>query len=86
MDKMFPYDKSWTANVARDPAVRLKIGGKLYDATVVLVADRAEAAAILGTTPEMWEKGPDGQKRLVGYMHVYRVFQRNIPEFGSPTP
>src|SRR5437016_228432 len=47
MDLQFPNDKSWTANVARDPRVRIKIGDKLYEATMVLIADRAQAIALL---------------------------------------
>ena len=84
MDVPFPRDKAWTSNVARDPRVRVKIGGKLYEMTVVLVADRAAAAAILGSNPETREKGVDGQEEVTGYTHLYRVFQRNIPEFGTP--
>jgi len=83
MDVKFPNDKSWTSNVARDPRVRIKIGDKLYEATVVLVADRAQAIALLGRNPEIVEKGPDGQEHVVGYDHVFRVFQRNIPEYGG---
>jgi len=83
MDVQFPNDKSWTSNVARDPRVRLKIGSQLYEATMVLIANRAEAAAVLGGNPESREKGPDGQEHLVGYTHVYRVFQRDIPEYGA---
>jgi hypothetical protein len=83
MDVAFPYDKSWTSNVARDPRVRIKIGGKLYEATLVLVADRAQAIAFLGRNPEAVEKGPDGKNHVVGYDHVFRVFQRNIPEYGG---
>lgn len=86
MDRKFPYDKSWTANVMRDPRVRLKIGGKLYRATMVLVADRAQAIQILGRNPETYEKGPDGQEHVAGYDHVFRVFQREIPEYGSNQP
>jgi hypothetical protein len=86
MDKKFPYDKSWTADVSRDPRVRLKIGGKLYRATVVLVADRAQAMQVLGRAPETYEKGPNGQAQVVGYDHVFRVFQRGIPEYGSNQP
>src|SRR5579872_6439218 len=48
MDVKFPYDKTWTADVIRDPRVRLKIGDKLYSATMVLVADRSQAIQILG--------------------------------------
>jgi hypothetical protein len=83
MDVMFPNDKSWTANVARDPRVRIKIGDKLYEATLLLVADRAQAIAIIGRNPETLQKGADGQEHVVGYDHVFRVFQRNIPEYGG---
>jgi hypothetical protein len=86
MDVPFPHDKSWTSNVARDPRVRIKIGDKLYEATLILVADRAQAIAILGRNPETLQKGPDGQERVVGYDHVFRVFQRNIPEYGGDQP
>ena len=83
MDVRFPNDKSWTSNVARDPRVRIKIGDKLYEATLVLVADRSQAIAFLGRNPETLQRGPDGQEHIVGYDHVYRVFQRNIPEYGG---
>ena len=86
MDLQFPHDKTWTADVARDPRVRIKIGDKLYEATMVLVADRAQAIAVLGRNPETYEKGPDGQEHIVGYDHVFRVFQRNIPEYGGDQP
>lgn len=86
MDVPFPYDKAWTAHVARDPRVRLKIGDKLYEATMVLVADRAQAIALLGRNPETLQRGPDGQEHVVGYDHVFRVFQRNIPEYGGDQP
>ena len=86
MDVQFPHDKSWTSNVARDPRVRIKIGDKLYEATIVLVADRAEASALLGRNPEVLERRPDGQEHVIGYDHVFRVFQRNIPEYGGAQP
>ena len=86
MDLPFPHDKSWTSNVARDPRVRVKIGGKLYEMTLVLIANRAEAAAVLGKSPETMKTEPDGTKRVVGYTHVYRAFQRDIAEFGAIPP
>jgi hypothetical protein len=86
MDLQFPNDKAWTSNVARDPRVRIKIGDKLYEATMVLIADRAQAIAVLGRNPEVTEKGPDGQEHVVGYDHVFRVFQRNIREYGGDQP
>ncbi len=86
MDVPFPNDKSWTSNVARDPRVRIKIGDKLYEATMVLITDRAQAIALFGRNPETMEKGPDGQEHVAGYDHVYRVFQRDIPEYGGDQP
>lgn len=86
MDRKFPYDKTWTADVTRDPRVRLKIGDKLYRATMVLLADRSQAIQILGRNPETYQKGPDGQEHVVGYDHVFRVFQRDIPEYDSRQP
>ena len=44
LDKGFPYAKAWWTNVIRDPRVRMKIDGKIYEMTVVLVTDRAEVA------------------------------------------
>ena len=81
-DKPFPTDKGWTANVARDPRVRLKVGDKIYELTLVLVADRAEVAAALGPNREVIKKGPKGEPRLEAYVHVFRAFQRNVPEYG----
>jgi hypothetical protein len=86
MNVPFPHDKSWTSNVARDPRVRIKIGDKLYEATMVLVTDRAEAIAFFGRNPEIVEKGSDGQDHVVGYDHVFRVFQRSISEYGGSQP
>jgi hypothetical protein len=86
MDLQFPHDKSWTSSVVRDPRVRIKIGDKLYEATMVLIADRAQAIALLGRNPEVLEKGPDGQEHVVGYDHIFRVFQRNISEYGGDQP
>jgi hypothetical protein len=86
MDLQAPNDKAWTANVARDPRVRIKIGGKIYEATMVLVADHAQAAAVLGRNPNVVQKGPDGQEHIVAYDHVYRVFQRNAREYGGAEP
>ena len=39
--------RSWNENVMRDPHVRIKIGDKLYDRTLVLVTDPAERDAVL---------------------------------------
>ena len=39
-------EKSWVANVARDPNVRLKIEGKVYEQKLVPVTDAATIASI----------------------------------------
>lgn len=39
--------RSWDENVMRDPHVRIKIGDKLYDRTLVLVTDPAEKDAVV---------------------------------------
>jgi len=39
--------RSWNANVERDPHVRLKIAGNIYDRTLTLVTDPAERDGVL---------------------------------------
>lgn len=39
--------REWPRNVARDPHVRLKVAGKLYDRTLLVVTDPAEREAVL---------------------------------------
>ena len=41
-----PDEKSWVANVARDPNVRLKIGDRVYERNLVPVTDAATIASI----------------------------------------
>lgn len=43
---VYPHGRNWNENVARDPHVRIKIGDKLYDRTLVLVTDPAEKEAV----------------------------------------
>jgi len=84
LDKGFPYSKRWWRNVERDPRVRLKIGGKIYEMTVVLVQDRAEVARLRGgRDPIVREIGTDGTEQITEEWHYWRVFQRNVPEYGT---
>ncbi len=83
MQRPFPHDKYWTQNVSRDPRVRLKIEDKIYEATVALMTDRDEVAAVLGRDPVTVESGPDGQERVTAVMHYWRVFQRNVPDYSA---
>ena len=83
MQRPFPHDKYWTQNVSRDPRVRLKIDDKIYEATVALMTDRDEVAAVLGRDPVTVERRPDGQERVTAVMHYWRVFQRNVPDYSA---
>lgn len=42
----YPHGRSWNENVARDPHVRIRIGDKLYDRTLVVVTDPALKEAV----------------------------------------
>lgn len=84
LTKKFPYSKAWWSNVERDPRVRLKIGGKIYDMTVALVQDRAEVARLRGERdPIVKETGADGNEHITEEWHYWRVYQRNVPEYGT---
>ena len=43
----YPHGRKWNENVVRDPHVRIKIGDRLYDRTLVLVTDPAEHEAAI---------------------------------------
>jgi hypothetical protein len=83
LENEFPYEKRWWTNIERDPRIRMKIDGKIYEATVALVQDRAEVAELYGRNPVTIQVGEDGQERITGIRHYWRVFQRNIPEYGD---
>jgi hypothetical protein len=86
INETFPKNKFWTANVFRDPRVRMKIGGKIYEMTMILITNKEEAAKVLGRDPEVRTKDPDGQEHVTGYTHVFHVYQRSITEFGTVEP
>ena len=84
LKKEFPYGKAWWRNVERDPRVRLKIGGKIYEMTVALIQDRAEVARLRGgRNPVVKEMDTDGNEYITEEWHYWRVFQRNVPEYGT---
>ena len=84
LQKQFPYSKAWWANVERDPRVRMKIGGKIYEMTLVLIHDRAEVAQLQrGRDPVTKEIGADGKEHVTQLTHWWRVYQRNVPEYGN---
>jgi hypothetical protein len=83
LKKAFPYSKAWWTNIERDPRVRMKIGGKIYEMTVVLINDRAEVAQLQGRDPVTKKIGADGKEHVIQVSHWWRVYQRNIPEYGD---
>jgi hypothetical protein len=66
----YPHGRRWNEDVARDPHVRLKIGDKLYDRTVVLATDPAEQEAVREATSKKYPalKVPPG-----GTIVLFRV-------------
>ena len=81
LDREFPNYKQWWANVERDPRVRLKIDGKIYEMTAALVHDPVELAEILGRDPITTSVAADGTEQVVAKWYYWQVFQRNIAEY-----
>ena len=77
----FPEAKSWWANIERDPRIRMKIDGKLYEMTAVLLANRAEIIELFGRDPVARVVDSDGNEQITSVRHYWRVYQRNIPEY-----
>ena len=70
--------KSWVANVARDPDVRLKIGDKVYEQKLVPVTDASTIAAIDSGFVRKYEYEEDEEEAdddmIIGY---WRVVERD---------
>ncbi len=68
--------KSWVANVARDPKVRLKIKGRIYEQKLVPVADPTTIASIdIGFVQKYeYEEEETYEEMTVGY---WRVVERD---------
>ena len=81
LEREFPDYKQWWANVERDPRVRLKIDGKIYEMTAALVSDPVELAEILGRDPITTTVAEDGTEQVVAKWYYWQVFQRNIPQY-----
>lgn len=79
--RAFPDYKQWWSNVERDPRVRIKIDGKLYEMTAVLVSDPVELAGILGRDPVTRTVNADGTEEVVAKWYYWRVYQRNLAQY-----
>ncbi len=68
--------KSWVANVARDPNVRIKIGDKVYEQKLVPVTDAATTASIDSGFARKYnyEEEEADDDMIVGY---WRVVERD---------
>ncbi len=68
--------KSWVANVARNPNVRLKIGDEIYEQKLVPVTDAATIASIDGGFARKYEYEEEeaDEDMTVGY---WRVVERD---------
>ncbi len=81
LERDFPAYKQWWSNVERDPRVRLKIDGKIYEMTAALVHDPDELTEILGRDPVTTFVAEDGTEQVVAKWYYWRVFQRNIAHY-----
>jgi len=81
LSRTFPNYKQWWANVERDPRVRLKIDGKIYEMTAALVHDPVELESILGRAPVTTRLNEDGSEEIMAKWYYWRVAQRNVVEY-----
>jgi len=81
LEREFPNYKQWWANVERDPRVRLKIDGKLYEMTATLVSDPAEFVEVIGREPVTTTIAEDGTEQVVAKWYYWEVTQRNLAQY-----
>ena len=72
----YPHGRSWNENVARDPHVRIKLGDRLYDGTLVHVTDPALVNAVLQAEQAKFSgyKVPPN-----GSLQLFHVIQTGAP-------
>jgi len=81
LEREFPNYKQWWANVERDPRVRLKIDGKIYEMTASLVHDPEEFTEVIGRNPVTTRVADDGTEEVVAKWYYWEVSQRNVVEY-----
>jgi hypothetical protein len=69
----FPSGKSWTASVARNPEVRLKLGNQVFDGKAFLVTDKAESDALFEVERKKYPKSPFSDYRRRPDVYFLRV-------------
>lgn len=83
LERDFPDSKRWWANIERDPRVRMKIDGKIYEMTVAHIANRNEIIELFGRDPVTRSVDANGNERITGVRHYWRVYQRNLQDHGD---
>lgn len=81
LEREFPNYKQWWANVERDPRVRLKIDGKIYEMTAALVHDPEEFNEVIGRNPVTTRTAEDGTEEVVAKWYYWEVTHRNVVEY-----
>ena len=81
LEREFPDHKQWWANVERDPRVRLKIDGKIYEMTATLVSDPAELVEVIGREPVTTTIAENGTEQVVAKWYYWEVTQRNLAQY-----
>ena len=72
----FPSGKSWTAAVARDPNVRIKIGNQVFACKAVLNTDPSEFATLFEAFRKKYPRSPFSDYRRRGDVYFLRVSPR----------
>lgn len=83
LERNFPDSKRWWANIERDPRVRMKIDGKIYEMTVAHIANRDEVIELFGRDPVSRSVDANGNEVITGVRHYWRVFQRKLQDHGG---
>ena len=66
----YPDMRSWNRNIVRDPRIRLRIGGKLYDQKVSYVSDESIRRPVYDA---LGDKYPDWERPTFKNMHILAV-------------
>ncbi len=72
----FPSGKSWTASVARNPNVRIKLGNQVFDCKAIAVTDPAESDALFEVTRKKYPKSPYSDYRRRADVYYFQVLAR----------
>jgi hypothetical protein len=66
----YPHGRSWNADVARDPHVRIKIGNQLYDRTLSYVSDPAEREPVIAAKRKKYPQQKIPATSTINVFHV----------------